>query len=95
MEEQLVKARWMWRVSGAVVGLLGVLVLTGLAAPSQQAEVTSGRERFLREDAKQVEAGIVAEGPDLLEAALGELEPRRRIGHWTVYPCLQEFGALL
>ena len=70
------KARWMWRVSGAVVGLLGVLVLTGvLAAPSQQAEGHLKRARaLLAEDAKQVEAGIVAEGPDLLEAALGELE---------------------
>ena len=70
------KARWMWRVSGAVVGLLGVLVLTGvLAAPSQQAEGYLKRARaLLAEDAKQVEAGIVAEGPDLLEAALGELE---------------------
>ena len=69
------KARWMWRGFGAVVGVLGILVLTGvLAAPSQEAEGHLDKARaLLKEDAKLAEAGIEAEGPDLLEAALEEL----------------------
>ncbi len=71
-----VKAQWMWRGSGALVGLLGVLVLTGmLRAPSQEADEHLREARaLLAEDAKLVEAGIEAEGPDLLEAALAELD---------------------
>ena len=70
------KARWMWRGFGAVVGVLGLLVLTGvLAAPSQEAEGHLSKARaLLAEDAKLVESGIEGEGPDLLEAALEELD---------------------
>ena len=71
-----VKAQWMWRGSGALVSLLGVLVLTGtLRAPSQEADEHLRQARaLLAEDAKLVEAGIETEGPDLLEAALAELD---------------------
>ena len=70
-----VKARWIWRGFGAVVGVLGLLVLTGvLAAPSQEAEGHLDKARaLLKEDAKLVESGIEAEGEDPLEAALEEL----------------------
>ena len=71
-----VKAQWMWRGSGALVGILGLFVFTGVwAAPSQEAErhLTQARA-LLAEDAKRVEVGIETEGPDLLEAALAELD---------------------
>jgi len=70
------RAQWMWRGSGALVGLLGVLVLTGvLVAPSQEADDHLRRAReLLEQDANLVELGAETEGPDLLEAALGELD---------------------
>ncbi len=71
-----VKARWVWRGSGALIGVLGILVLTGvLAAPSQKAEAHLEKVRaFVKEDAKLVESGIEAEGQDPIEAALEELD---------------------
>ena len=69
------KARWMWRGFGAVVSVLGILVLAGvLAVPSQEAEGHLDKARaLLKEDAKLVESGIESEGQDPLEAALEEL----------------------
>ena len=71
-----VKARWAWRGSGALIGVLGILVLTGvLAAPSQKADGHLEKVRALvKEDAKLVESGIEAEGQDPIETALEELD---------------------
>ena len=70
------KTRWIWRGFGAVVGVLGILVLIGvLAAPSQKAEGHLQKVRALvKEDAKLVESGIEAEGQDPLEVGLAELD---------------------